>query len=329
MIVMRAILPANFSVRRPTFADLPVVVEMIRAGELAENGHARLTEGELRNRWESPGFDLAVDGWLVIAPDGRVAASVTVGHRPPERMYVAPRVHPDYAGQGFYAYLLELASERARDFIAEAQEDARVTLNTNFSDKNNEAHQALLEAGFAHIRSEWLMEIVMDVPPPEPVWAEGLELRPYTSDMLTAVYEADDNAFQDHWGRMPIPFDLWQTWNNKHEGFDPSLWFLVFDGQEIAAIALCMYEGDEAWVGELGVRRPWRRKGLGLALLYQAFGEFYRRGTRRVILNVDAQSLTGATRLYTRAGMHPFEQHNNYQCELRPGRELATEALVD
>jgi len=326
---MGSILPANFSVRRPTFADLPAVVELVRVGELAESGHARFTESELRNRWEVAGFDLASDGWLVIAPDGRVAASVTIGHRPPERMYAGPRVHPDFAGLGLYAYLLELVAERAREFLPETQEGTRVTLNANYSDKNDEARQALLAAGFTQVRSEWLMEIIMDAPPPEPVWAEGLELRPYTPDMLTAVYKADDDAFRDHWGRMPIPFDLWETWNNKHESFDPSLWFLVFAGQEIAAIGLCMYEGDEAWVGELGVRRPWRRKGLGLALLYQAFGEFYRRGSRRVVLNVDSQSLTGATRLYTRAGMHPFEQHNNYQLELRSGRELATEALAD
>jgi GNAT superfamily N-acetyltransferase len=113
----------------------------------------------------------------------------------------------------------------------------------------------------------------------------------------------------------------------KRDDFDPSLWFVAFDGEEIAGFSLCSYEQGEAWVGELGVRRPWREKGLGLAFLHHSFGEFYRRGVRSVVLNVDSQSLTGATRLYTRAGMHPVEQTDIYELELRPGIELSTETL--
>jgi ribosomal protein S18 acetylase RimI-like enzyme len=52
------------------------------------------------------------------------------------------------------------------------------------------------------------------------------------------------------------------------------------------------------------VRKPWRRRGLGLALLQHAFTEFWRRGERTVALGVDAENPTGATRLYERAGMH-------------------------
>jgi mycothiol synthase len=58
------------------------------------------------------------------------------------------------------------------------------------------------------------------------------------------------------------------------------------------------------WIGAIGVLRPWRQRGLGLALLRHAFGEFYRRGQPRAGLGVDAQNPTGATRLYERAGMH-------------------------
>ena len=50
-----------------------------------------------------------------------------------------------------------------------------------------------------------------------------------------------------------------------------------------------------AWVNQLCVRRPWRRRGLGLAMLHHCFGEFYRRGKQRVGLGVDATSLTNAT----------------------------------
>jgi GNAT superfamily N-acetyltransferase len=77
------------------------------------------------------------------------------------------------------------------------------------------------------------------------------------------------------------------------------------------------------------VRRPWRKHGLGLALLHHAFGEFYRRGTREIGLGVDAQSLTGATRLYERAGMHALLHYDSYEKELRPGVELSVQSLAE
>jgi len=59
------------------------------------------------------------------------------------------------------------------------------------------------------------------------------------------------------------------------------------------------------WVQVLFTRRPWRRQGVGAALLRDAFGRFWERGERSVGLGVDAANATGAFRLYERAGMAP------------------------
>ena len=53
----------------------------------------------------------------------------------------------------------------------------------------------------------------------------------------------------------------------------------------------------------LGVRRPWRGRGLGRALLHRAFAEFWNRGLPRVTLGVDAENPHGATKLYESVGM--------------------------
>jgi GNAT superfamily N-acetyltransferase len=82
-----------------------------------------------------------------------------------------------------------------------------------------------------------------------------------------------------------------------------------------------------AWIDELGVLRPWRRKGIGLALLHQVFGAFHRRGKYRVGLGVDGGSLTGATRLYEQAGMHVFRQMDAYEKDLRSGKDISTQTL--
>ena len=99
----------------------------------------------------------------------------------------------------------------------------------------------------------------------------------------------------------------------------------------IAGMSLCYPKQVEdpqmGWVSTLGVRRPWRRRGVALALLHHSFGEFYRRGQQRVGLGVDAESITGATRLYEKAGMYVQRRYNTYHKELRPGKELGTKTL--
>jgi ribosomal protein S18 acetylase RimI-like enzyme len=89
------------------------------------------------------------------------------------------------------------------------------------------------------------------------------------------------------------------------------------------------WEADEtiAWIDELAVLRPWRRQGIGLALLHQCFGEFHRRGRYKVGLGVDGESLTGATRIYKKAGMHVFQRRDAYEKVLRPGEDLSTRSL--
>lgn len=79
-------------------------------------------------------------------------------------------------------------------------------------------------------------------------------------------------------------------------------------------------------VASLAVRPAWRRRGLGLALLRNALGEFHRRGCASVELLVDGDSLTGALRLYERAGMRAFRTQLIYEKGLRAGVDITTRA---
>ena len=108
---------------------------------------------------------------------------------------------------------------------------------------------------------------------------------------------------------------------------------MAWSGEEIAGISLCWPKGEgdpeKGYIGILGVRRAWRGKGLGLALLQHSFVEFYRRGKKQATLHADAENITGALRLYTKAGMHIHRQFDNYEKELRAGEELSTQTLDD
>ena len=151
------------------------------------------------------------------------------------------------------------------------------------------------------------------------VIANGFLVRTPTLDDVKPAYEvvhACDMTDDGKWELNPV-------------SFDPTLWFLAFDGDKLAGGPLCRYDKDLhiGWVNQLAVLRLWRRKGLGIALLLHSFAEFYRRGIVNVGLGVDAQNLTGATRLYERAGMHVALQHDTYEKELRAGQELSTQSI--
>jgi len=168
------------------------------------------------------------------------------------------------------------------------------------------------------------------------VWPAGITLRAFDPDRdLEAVAWADREAFRDHWGFTERPFEqdvqMFRHWLGEPR-FDASLWFMAMHGNEVAGVSLCDLRTEDdpgmGWVGSLGVVRPYRKQGLGLALLRHSFGELYRRGRRKVGLGVDAGNLTGALRLYQKAGMRVYRQHNTFEKELRPGVELSTQSVA-
>jgi ribosomal protein S18 acetylase RimI-like enzyme len=162
------------------------------------------------------------------------------------------------------------------------------------------------------------MEIAMDEPPAEPAIPSGLTLRAMVLGQDDrAVWAANNEGFADHWNFKPIPYETWAHWTVESPHFDPTLCFLMMDGDEIAGMAQCALSGAIGWVNDLSVRKPWRRRGVALTLLRNAFAEFYRRDLRTVGLGVDAESTTGAPQLYARAGMRPTRRRLIYENVLR------------
>jgi GNAT superfamily N-acetyltransferase len=254
------------------------------------------------------------------------------------RVSVWGRVHPQHKGLGIGSWLLGWAERRASAAVALAPADARVVMRSFILSQDQSGAQLFVDSGFQLIRHSLRMVIDLQDSVTEPDWPEGIKVRPMIRNVDEhAIVHAVRDSFQDHWGYVDQPFeDEFRDWMHfiEHDpDFDPSLWFLAMDGGEIAGISLCYPKSSDnpemGWVGTLGVRRAWRRNGLGLALLQHSFKEFHQRGKRQVGLGVDAQNLTGALRLYTRAGMRsdPNYQHNVFEKELRPGMDFSKQAL--
>lgn len=176
---------------------------------------------------------------------------------------------------------------------------------------------AYRNAGFAVIRHAFTMELDLDGAPEPPEWPDGVEVRPWREGDDPAFHEALQDAFAEHFGFEPRPYDEWLRAVDSQAETDRTLWSLALERGEVAGALVCSWHssGDPTfgWVNELGVRSAWRRRGLGLALLRHAFVELGRRGATRVGLGVDAENTTGAVRLYERAGMRVTRRYDTWE----------------
>ena len=310
-------IPKGYSFRPPTLEDAVAVADLLAACVRVDGGEEGTSVEHVLDDWHE--VDLAEEAVLVLAPDGGVAGYADVVNRAFVSLSVYGYVRPEYRGRGIGSWLVGWGEEWMRTRIRFAPEGSRVAVKHYVVSTSGDTRRLLENDGYEAVRGTYVMEIDLDDEPPEPVWPEGLGLRAFVAGRdEREVFEAVEDAFRDVWGRPRGTLERF-VGMTKNENFDPSLWFLATDGGEIAGVLLGKTVAGEGWVEVVGVRGPWRRRGLGLALLRRAFGEYRGRGVRKVGLSVDAQSVTGAPRLYGRAGMRLKTSYVVYQKDLRSG----------
>ena len=299
-------MPPEPKLRVPTLDDVPAVVRLLnRVADADDAGW--VDEDSIRGWFTNPHFPITEDAVLA-ERDGRLVAYADVyrGGEAKEKVWGDLRVPPEERDDDLLPRLVDWMEERARA--------ARFRLS--FPVRDDALRAELERRGYTPVRYSFEMEIELDHEPPAPEWPDGIAVRTVRDGEAERIYEVDMEAFADHWDNTHVPFDEWRHWNME-DGFDPSCWFVAEDGGEIAGISVCRPERegrpDMGWVGTLAVRKPWRRRGLGLALLLHSFRELRSRGRKRVGLGVDGENTTGAVRLYQRAGMRVARRRDTYE----------------
>jgi mycothiol synthase len=302
---MNSSLPDGFLLRRGDIEDLAAVTRILVDEEVAVRGSSEWGEPETRD-WL---HGLSGDGGELWIAEGDMPAGVLgIFSGETARGWIA--VDPVFNGHGIGSSLVRHAETRAA-----AQGSASLQLGA-FAE-NRAALELLANAGYRDDRHFYRMSIELSAPPAEPQWPEGLTYTTFDPAEARAVHEAVNDAFADDHGHHPLPFEEWRRRRIEAPDFDPTLWFIARDRNAIAGICRCdAKRWGGGWVGALGVRKPWRRRGLGRALLQQSFLEFYDRGERRVGLGVDTQNPSGATRLYERAGMYVVAEDISFEKRL-------------
>ena len=298
-------MPPDVMLREASPADAPAIAELLNAHADALFGERELDVEEVRHWFTLPNV------WIRVAErDGRLAGYVDVAddHEDGTRFNVDART----LEAGAADLLLAAAEEHARGEAVDG------TLLRGYAPSVDEVlARAYERAGYRTIRHSFQMRTELPPEPPAPEWPDGISVRTLGPDDDDRAYEAQMEAFADHWDFRRGTKEEWRRWNRDRPDFDPSLWFLAEDRREIAGVSFCAwhFSGDPqfGWVHVLGVRPPWRRRGLGLALLRHSFAEFARRGATRVGLGVDAESTTGAVSLYERAGMRVARRSDTWE----------------
>ena len=298
----------KYSVRPAVPNDLEAVYDLIVAQNRDDYGEALMTIADLRKSWQNT--DLETDTCTAHA-DGKLAgyAELRDGNSP--FIYLADRNNIDLGFQ-----LLTILEEQA---VSRRREN--VHLVTRISEKNNLLLQLFASNGYKSDLSFLVMELVMSELPATPQWPERISVRTFIlAQDEDATYQADEEASQDKGYHPPMSFDVWvKRVGMDRESFDPSLWFLAVEENEVVGAVLNIYahETVTGWVDHLSVRPAWRNRGIGKSLLLHTFGEFYRRGVQRVKLSVDSNSLTSAPRLYESVGMKTIQRYHIYKKELQ------------
>jgi mycothiol synthase len=305
-------LRAPSRIRPATRGDAPEIVDLLNACDVAEVGEPDSTLEDLENDWSLEGFDLGRDAWVAEGAAGLVGYAYAGDQFRTGELEADLWVHPEHHEPELGGRLLGLAERRAAELaVQRGYEDARLDV---FCVAANRAKRELLHRhGYELRRTVYRMTVDLSraaAPAPMP---EGLEIRSFRLGVdERTMYETMTEAFEDHFQHSDEPFEAWKTRLLGHADFDPHLWWLAWDGGEAAGGLIAYDHGDLGWIQGLGVRRPWRRRGVGAALLGHALAAFAARGQRRVDLGVDAEGETRPLRLYERAGMQASSAYELY-----------------
>jgi mycothiol synthase len=308
-------LPEGYTARPAKHEDLDGMVELVEACQTHDFGSADPSRAEIVFDWGRARFDLARDARFVLASDGVIAGYGQVGgYDPSVELFSWIHVHPEHRGRGIGSALLGWAEDDARRKLAAG---TSAPLRVNCPAVDTAARELFEDRGFAHVRSFWQMERMLapdEAPGTDP---DGIAIRASVAEADDRdLYRIFDEAFMDHFGYVHYAFEDWQQEFRSGAEYDPTLVFIAHEGAEPVGANFTLIDEGLGWVAELGVRRDWRGRGVGRALLLRSFAELARRDVEVVRLGVDTANATGATRLYERAGMSARREWTVYEKEI-------------
>jgi mycothiol synthase len=279
------------ALRPATEDDAPEVARLMN-----EHWPEPVDPAEIASEWTSPKIDVERDARI---GDGVFVQVEDIGE---ERGWIEVQGRPE-------SEALDWAEARLRE------RGGRRAFTGGWS-SNERLFAALETRGYRHTRSSWRMEVTLDSTQTTPSSPDGIEIRAMRVGEERVAYDVHQESFEDTWEPIRWSYEEWTHAYVEPSHFERALWFLAWDETDACGVVICRRHAtdpDLGWVAVLAVRREWRRRGIGHALLAHAFAAFAGRGLTRAGLGVDAESPTGANSLYEDVGMSATRRFEIYE----------------
>jgi mycothiol synthase len=235
-------------------------------------------------------------------------------------------VVPHWRHMGIGSILLQFIEGRLCTIARQLKENGELPVSApclldNYVSSSEKDRAHLLEHRCYHaVRYSFDMlrpdlEDIPDLPLPP-----GVEVRPVMPEHLRLIWEASNEAFRDHWGYIPDPWEEYERLQDDPD-FDPSLWRVAWQGDQVAGMVLSFIDKDQnekfgrkrGFTENICVRRPWRRQGLAKALIALSLKALKQRGMTEAGLGVDSENISGALNLYKFMGYQVIKQGTIYR----------------
>ncbi|MEV4704132.1 GNAT family N-acetyltransferase [Actinoplanes sp. NPDC049316] len=311
-------LPAGWRTRRPTLDDVPEILALARASDMAAVGEPDFTADDVREALTGPNTDMSRDCWVALDPDGAILGWA-FPHNPAggDRDFLEVYVWPERglpAQRPLLELILQRAAERGTEFG-----HSPYTVRAGAVPTEEPWIAALTDAGFAFIKQHARMTMSLDGVSPEPPQPPaGVIVRPVRADdeaEMRRFHATIEEAFRDT-DHQATGYDTWRERLAAESSVSYDEWFVgEVDGEWAGVLQSSdsSVEDGIGYVSYLGVLRPYRRRGVGEALLRRAFATYAAKGRSTAGLGVDLANPTRAARLYRAVGMHPLFEANIYE----------------
>jgi ribosomal protein S18 acetylase RimI-like enzyme len=316
--------PSGYSIHHPRREDLPAIRDLQVAADRADGTERADSLARLEECFDDPWSNPQTDAFVARDAGGTVAAWGRTYLNPSPvleaRLYLTVDPHPDHRSDALSTAFFERVEARARERLAAVP----ATLPRHIAvplDIRDETRQAFLgdrgyrlERVFFRMRRD-LREPIAE-PTPRATLPADLAMIPWRPELDSHFHEAFNETFADHWSFEPVTADDWRQFFSGSSTFRADLTRGLFHGDELAGFSMSYVDREEnervgrqqAWIGQVGVRRAWRKRGLATALLCESMRAFRAAGFEWAVLMVDSESLTGAVGVYERVGFHTVQQ---------------------
>jgi mycothiol synthase len=299
-------------IKHPIVEDAQAITDLVSLCDIEDIGEPDITLSDVLDMWSS--IPIETDAWIAVSATDEIIGYGFVEVTGANRMDTCVFVHPQFKNHGIGSLLLEKVEARAH-VLAEGKEGKQKLMN-QLSFTNTDARKLVEDRGYQFSRLYERMKIELEGQPNQQRLPEGMTLQPFQPDYdEEALFTIYDETFQDSRGYTKKDFSTWIS-QKKGDGYDPSLWFLVWKDSKPVGFLMSRMQEDGVFIDLLGVKREYRKHGIGKVLLLHTFGIAYQRNQKTILLYVDSDSLTNANRLYQSVGMRPHSQTAVYMKEL-------------